>query len=592
MQITTRMNVVRINSYPQQLRSRLSGVDQCRRIRLKVPIAAIALLSACDATIAPAPQEQLQLTTVAAATSELSLAAPLRLRTATAIDQNAVRAVALVNGSETVLQRDSSGRFVGQISVPAQSNVSVSVEFYEEFAGQQLSLASTQKTISTTTENATLNIMRGDFDYDAFDADSDGASNIVERENNTNPLDATESPTLARVDVYVERPTSAVGAGNNNYLIEATVGSVTNSASANGGDFQMEYTVAREDSINVDVRLIEQVTGQNVIIGTQTATISAANSYQAIRFNANNYNFNFDQDSDGASNLDELISGTEILAGPVAGVVPYTVTFAVPDVIANPLDTYATLLVQDQNFDLNYNDELYTADAFSPQGQPVVVDARILDTYAGQVVTLATFEAVVTPTLNQNLLLTNFNTNIDDDGDGQANYLELAQGTDPFNPPSAECTPITEELVLNISDDAFVQNGEVSNSSRLQVEYNERTSLIRYQFDPSRGSVTEANLSLTVSADQGDGEVEIYSVPNFEWSEGDSFLAVPNGTFAGALGGSFDRNNEYTFVLSPSAVTQDFTLIIAQESESDDIGFDASGTNSPPVLTVVVERCE
>jgi len=55
--------------------------------------------------------------------SELALSLPQRLKSVRAINPADLRARAIVNGSETALQQNAAGQFVGQFPVPARSSV-------------------------------------------------------------------------------------------------------------------------------------------------------------------------------------------------------------------------------------------------------------------------------------------------------------------------------------------------------------------------------------------------------------------------------------------------------------------------------------
>jgi len=79
------------------------------------------------------------------------------------------------------------------------------------------------------------------------------------------------------------------------------------------------------------------------------------------------------------------------------------------------------------------------------------------------------------------LRLDGFNTSIDTDGDGLLNYIELAQGTDPFN-GSLQCTPVGETLTATITDDAYIENTVLFDNAFLRLEANRRVSIIRFQF--------------------------------------------------------------------------------------------------------------
>ncbi len=559
---------------------------------LVISVFGLNFLVACDALEAPV-REQIQILNTSTNGSELRIAEPLRLRSIRDIDPAAVRAVALVNGVETELQRNASGLFAGQIEVPAQSNFTVSIEYYELYAGEKLTLARTEQAINTSTQDTTLTLQRSDYSY-AFDNDGDGVSNILEREHNTSPLDSVQSPELVSIDVFVPRPSQLESIGFTNYQIEASVGSSSHAAESSIGEYRRTFTVVRQDPLSVSVRILELSTGQQLTIGSQTVQIAGVQDLQSLTVAAADYNFQFDQDADGISNLDELSAGSDPFTPPAAvPQTPFTLTFDIPDEIVNPAQVYAQLLVNGQSVMLSRNTNTYTASDTVQQGQSADVEVTLNDTYQGQVLTLASFSNVLQPSAGQSFELQNFSLLHDADNDGELNYLELSQGSDPFNPPVAQCTPVNETISLSLSDDAYVWNGRVFDSEILRVDSDRRVSLIRYQYDGSRGSIVGAELALTVGTDAGEGLVSIYSLPSFAWSDTDNRLTVPALTTpVASIDGEFDTGVSYNFALDPSAITEDFTLVIAQEDDGNDIAFVSSDGFTPPAMRVVVERCE
>jgi len=91
-----------------------------------------------------------------------------------------------------------------------------------------------------------------DYDYDSFDSDGDNASNILERQSDTSPLDSGEVPDFINVDVFAELPAELVTAGFSDYQIVATVGTGTVSTDATAGEFlsqQMRLPVSSDRSL-------------------------------------------------------------------------------------------------------------------------------------------------------------------------------------------------------------------------------------------------------------------------------------------------------------------------------------------------------
>ena len=163
-------------------------VAKNRHINQAIVLLALLILIACDSQRAPVT-DQLVLDG-----SNVSVPLPQRLRTASKIDPEALRGTVTINGVETELQIDATGQFTGQIEVPAQSEIAVQIEFTELFSGQLLTLGRAEKSLITSTDNTVLTLLPEDYDFDSFDFDGDSASNLLERQFNTNPCLLYTSP--------------------------------------------------------------------------------------------------------------------------------------------------------------------------------------------------------------------------------------------------------------------------------------------------------------------------------------------------------------------------------------------------------------
>ena len=528
--------------------------------------------------------------------TDIQVPLPQRLRTVSAIDLNAVSAVVTIDGIESQLQPtapgQSGGQFSGQITVPARSSFTVVIDFYEMFAGQRLALARAEKVVTTSNGNASLNLQNEDYDFNLFDFDRDNASNLLERQFDTNPLDSSQVPDFVEVEVFAALPVAATNAGYTNYQIEASVGAEAVTADAVGGPLSHTFRVPRRDSLAINVRLIENVSGRSIVFGTQARQV--ANPPESIRvvFDGTGYTFDTDEDADGVTDLDELIAGTDLLSTSELKRIPFTVLFNVPPEIANPNSAFAVLEINGANVSLSRMENTYTATALAIAGSSISIEAQVNDTFQGDVISLATFSGNAMPSAGETLQLEGFSLQLDEDNDGIANYLELAQGSDPFNSPDQQCTPVMETEFATLTDDGYQQNNRLFDNNTLQVSQNRRTILIRYSYDESLGSVIAASLSLTVTTDEGSGLLSLFSVQDFEWSDNASSVILPAlGAPVGSREDFWLEDVEYSFNLNPDVVSSDFTLFIEQEN-GNDVAFGSSDTTVPPSLELLVERCE
>ncbi len=373
---------------------------------------------------------------------ELTLPMPERIRSINALDPNDINGTAIVNGVPVTLQRNSDGGFSGDIQVPAQSTFPVEIEFSEQFSGQNLVLATSTQEVTTGITNQQLNFSRSSYDFASHDADGDSASNIVEREEDTDPFDATDNPLLINVAVLARRPQSLQASDFSGFFFEANVGSDTQLLSASGIDFQGDFLVADQAPVTVSVQMIETVTGQQLAVATQTRELNAITDQQTVIFENNAYS-SPDTDNDGQSDLAELIAGTDPTTpnSPPAPPPTNTLTtlFSVPAEIQDAQSIFAEFRLDDQLVsDIVRMENSYTATTNAVSGSIVELDVTLLDNFNNIPYVLATAQMTVTVgSVAQTISFadSDFQLDIDTDNDGVANNLERVAGTDPFNPP-------------------------------------------------------------------------------------------------------------------------------------------------------------
>ncbi len=413
-----------------------------RKLLTTALLSCCLMVSACDSGDPAA-----NVRSASISSTELSLPLPDRIRSISALDPNNIEATAIVNGVQISLNPDGSGAYRGSIQVPARATFGVQIEFSERFANQKLVLATRSQQVTTGTTNQQLTVSRASYDFDSHDDDGDSASNIVEREEDTNPLDAAETPGLVNIPLIARQPQLLAGSSFSSYLFEASVGQDTKVLTASGNDFRGSFNVVNSAPVTASVQMIETVTGQRFAVATQSRQLNTITDQQTIIFEAGDYAIP-DRDNDGQSDVAELIAGTDI-TNPDNSSATLTTLFGIPALIVNAENSYAEYRVDGQLVSLNRNENSFSATSSINAGTAVVLDVSILDNYEGQPYQLATARKTVSIN-NANPSVTfneaDFSFAIDTDADGTANYLERQQGTDPFNAPdviSVSCTAQT-----------------------------------------------------------------------------------------------------------------------------------------------------
>ncbi len=526
--------------------------------------------------------------------NQLSVPLPGRLRQVNNLDPAAISAIATVNEVATELQLNASGHYSGDITVPSQSEFVIRIDYVEQFAGQELILARIEQPVVTTTTNTSISLLSEDFDMRSFDFDNDGVSNIMERQLNSDPLDPADSPLFISIEAIADLPTVLVDAGFSNYQVVATVGGEISAADAAAGRFRQVFRVAQQPDLELSIQLMEGVTGERIVVGEQTLVIPVAQQQAKdevlVIFESSSWNLDFDEDADGISNADELIAGTDILVGPMVGLVPFSVRFDIPDEMVATQSLTAVLEINGQSTPLSLTGRTYSASTMAAAGMSVTIDAEIKDTFQDATLLLANFSGEATVIENGTLLLQGFSTDHDADGDGITNQVELAQGTDPLT-AEGQCSAVNETVFATLAEDAFTQNGNLNNNARLQVDANERASWLRFQFNDKSAEVIDATLQLSVGTDAGDGLLTIDAVADFEWSDqAGSAPLLPATQLAGMQENEWVPGTRYNIALNPSLIRSDTTLVIQQVS-GNDVGFQSSAASEPPSLELIVERC-
>lgn len=157
---------------------------------------------------------------------------------------------------------------------------------------------------------------------------------------------------------------------------------------------------------------------------------------------------------------------------------------------------------------------------------------------------------------------------------------------------------ISEPLAVEVQtlqpiEDAYIQGSSTVNSSELRARNDSilRTSFIKFQIPPMNGTLTAADLKMTVTNDLGYGTMRSYIGSNNDWTE--SSLTSSNApsqiaeadTFTGLL------YNVQSFDLSEH-ITEDsyLTVILSLDSGGNDVAYGSSESVAPPTLELTTTK--
>lgn len=270
-----------------------------RMLALCLPV--ISSLIACDGDYTDTVTGELS-------AGDLSLNLPSRIRNISAINPNAVRAIATVNNQQFPLARTSDGTYQTSITLSANTPVSVSVSFSETLTSGTVIELARHPAIERNTGSNDLTLQFFDNNYETanFDLDGDGCSNIVEREVETNPLINDAIPANFVRGVSFDLPASIPNPELSQAIV--TVAETPRAVRKTGNRFQSSGAVSQCSNAAINVLLLQQYNGSTLVVAT--ATVSHGTNAN-IELSTNDFNFNEDADGDGRTNVTELQNGTD-----------------------------------------------------------------------------------------------------------------------------------------------------------------------------------------------------------------------------------------------------------------------------------------
>ena len=110
-------------------------------------------------------------------------------------------------------------------------------------------------------------------------------------------------------------------------------------------------------------------------------------------------------------------------------------------------------------------------------------------------------------------------------------------------------------VILTPIHDAFIQGAVGTNSNDLKVESGNRVSYLMFDLSAISGSIETAELSITVGADNGDGEFVVYLGNGTNWTETtlSSSNAPAQGVALASLNGTFEKGLTYQWPLNAAS---------------------------------------
>nr|WP_281989280.1 T9SS type A sorting domain-containing protein [Aquimarina aggregata] len=167
------------------------------------------------------------------------------------------------------------------------------------------------------------------------------------------------------------------------------------------------------------------------------------------------------------------------------------------------------------------------------------------------------------------------------------NNITLSTGTTDPDPDPDPTSPQT--VSISAIDDAYLQGGTRFNSTVLRTENGKRVSYLKFDVSNISGTITDANLKLTVNGDAGNGNINVNNGNSNNWNE--SNLSTSNAPGTGALLGSLNKtyslNQAQNFKLNNLSVSGNFLTLVVTQTGGNDVSFASDeNQNGKPVLTI------
>ncbi|WP_299312168.1 carbohydrate-binding protein [uncultured Aquimarina sp.] len=140
--------------------------------------------------------------------------------------------------------------------------------------------------------------------------------------------------------------------------------------------------------------------------------------------------------------------------------------------------------------------------------------------------------------------------------------------------------------VVTSSQDAYLQGNTRFNNGELRVESGKRVSYTQFIVPTITENVTSTKLELFVSADGGNGLIEIFKGSSDNWTEANlSGANKPSeGTKIGSLNTTYSKGQSYQWELSGVTSGETVSLIIKQTGGNDVSFSSKEGTTAPKLI--------
>ncbi len=248
--------------------------------------------------------------TSTASVAGIQLSVPAKIRQVSAIDPAQLSVELKVNNRTYVTTADASGNRTATVMVAPGAESTVSVSWTEMFEGTRIKLA--EQTLSTFVGDSGAEVTIGDAyitQGDGFDTDRDGYSNLDERNQGTSPLEDSDRPDASTLSLQVLLPDDVL-ALQLGYTVTATNNGSAVVLQKSDNEYSATITglvagATADIAVNID-----SLDYAGLPLATVQRSITVAQgTNNTLAINGTDFITNLDADSDGDTNLRELVRG-------------------------------------------------------------------------------------------------------------------------------------------------------------------------------------------------------------------------------------------------------------------------------------------
>jgi len=230
--------------------------------------------------------------------------------------ENLTLEVLVDNNAVVMDQSGADGEWVGSIDLAPAVEYQLQVTWIESFKNEKIRLSRASKPVQIQANDPApkIEIFESDFNGDGFDFDSDGRSNLDERNAGSDPIDRNSPeapPRLVTVEVQFNLPASfqSQNIDSSMLIMEAFANNQNLNPTLSGLTWSGATLLLQNTDVPIRADLFSDIT-KRVKLGVIQETRNVGEGGPIVILDTD-FDFEFDSDTDGFTNLEEILDGFE-----------------------------------------------------------------------------------------------------------------------------------------------------------------------------------------------------------------------------------------------------------------------------------------